>query len=99
MKVHVPHLAAAMLMSVSAAAISTTAEAGSFGKPCTAVPQAQWLSLPEIEKIVTDHGYTVAKSKVKGTCVEIYARDKQGARIEFFIDPSTGTPVGGDTKL
>ncbi len=87
------------MAAVSAVTLSATAEAGSFNKPCTSVPQAQWLSLQEIEKIVTDHGYTIAKSKVKGTCVEIYARDKQGARVELFVDPSTGTPVGGDLKL
>jgi len=80
------------------AALSVTAQAGSFGKPCTTEPKAKWMSLEAIEKIVTDHGYAIAKSKVKDSCVEIYARDKQGTRVEFFIDPTTGTPVGGDWK-
>lgn len=87
------------IAGVSAVGLSAAAQAGSFGKPCTTVPQAQWLSLQEIEKIVTDHGYTIAKSKVKDTCVEIYARDNQGTRVELFIDPSTGTPVGADGKF
>jgi len=80
------------------AALSATAQAGSFGQPCTTEPQAKWMSLEAIEKIVTDHGYEIAKSKIKDSCVEIYARDKQGTRVEFFIDPATGTPVGGDWK-
>lgn len=80
------------------AGVATTAQAGSFGKPCTAEPQAKWMSLEAIEKIVSDHGYTIAKSKIKGSCVEVYARDKEGMRVEFFIDPATGTPVGGDWK-
>lgn len=73
-------------------------QAGGFGKPCTTEPKDKWMSLEAIEKIVRDHGYEIAKSKIKDTCVEIYARDKQGVRVEYFIDPATGTPVGGDLK-
>jgi hypothetical protein len=72
---------------------SATAEAESYGKPCTATPKEKWLSIEALEKIVSDHGYTVAKSKFKGTCVEVYARDKQGQRVELFLDPATGNPA------
>ncbi len=96
MKAHI--IAAALLAGVSAALLTGTAHAGSFGKACTDAPRDTWMSLEAIEKIVVDHGYTIAKSKIKESCVEIYARDKQGTRVEFFIDPTTGTPVGGDWK-
>ena len=57
------------------------------------------MTIEAIEKLVKDHGYEVAKSKMKGTCAEVYARDKeQGTRIEFFIDPATGNPVGTNWK-
>jgi hypothetical protein len=56
------------------------------------------MTLEGIEKIVKDHGYEIAKSKMKNGCAEIYARDKQGVRVEFFIDPATGNPVGTDWK-
>jgi hypothetical protein len=79
-------------------ALAGQAQAGGFGKPCTAEPKEKWMSLEAIEKIVKDHGYEIAKSKIEDTCVEIYARDKQGVRVEYFIDPTTGTPVGGDWK-
>lgn len=78
--------------------LSATAQAESFGKPCTTEPKEKWLSIESIEKVVKDHGFDVAKSKLKGTCVEVYARDKNGKRIELFIDPSTGNPVGSDWK-
>ncbi len=91
-------IAAALLAGLSAASLSGTAQAGSFGKACTAEPREKWMSLEAIEKIVTDHGYKIAKSKIKESCIEVYARDKQGTRVEFFIDPTTGTPVGGDWK-
>ena len=35
---------------------------------------------------------------MKDTCAEIYARDTDGKRIEFFIDPATGNPVGTEWK-
>lgn len=86
-------IAAALLLATASSAF-----AESYGKPCTAEPKEKWLSLEAIQKIVTDHGYTVAKGKMKGTCAEIYARDAQGTRVEFFIDPATGNPVGAEWK-
>jgi hypothetical protein len=80
------------------AGMSAAAQAGSFGKACTTEPKEKWLSLEAIQKIVTDHGYEIAKSKIKDGCVEVYARDKQGTRVEYFIDPATGNPVGADWK-
>lgn len=85
-----------IIASAFIAVLSTGALAESAGKPCTTEPKEKWMTVEAIEKIVTDHGYSVAKSKVKGTCVEIYAKDDKGARVELFIDPATGNPVGTD---
>lgn len=85
---------AAMMMTIAAA----SAGAAGFGKPCTSEPKEKWLSMEATEKVVTQHGYTIAKSKLKGTCVEIYARDAQGKRVELFIDPATGNAVGGNAN-
>ena len=78
--------------------LATAVNAGGLGKPCTAEPKEKWMALDAIEKIVTDHGYVVAKSKIKNACAEIYARDKQGVRVELFIGPASGNPVGTDWK-
>ena len=91
MKLNKTLIIAALLTGLSA-----TAQAESFGKPCTTEPKEKWLSLEAIEKVVKDHGFDVAKSK--GTCVEVYVRDENGKRIELFIDPATGNPVGSDWK-
>ena len=80
------------------AAISGSAMAESYGKPCTSEPKSKWMTLDAIEKMVKDHGYAVAKAKMKDACAEIYARDTDGKRIEFFIDPATGNPVGTEWK-
>lgn len=82
-------IATALLAGLSGAAF-----AESYGKPCTSVPKDKWLSIEAIEKIVADHGYQVGKSKIKGTCAEVYAKDTKGARVELFIDPATGNPAG-----
>jgi hypothetical protein len=83
----------AMLLSLTA-----TARAESFGQPCTSEPKAKWMTLEAITKIVEDHGYKIAKAEMKNSCAEIYARDDQGLRVEFFIDPSSGNPVGTSFK-
>lgn len=85
---------AALFLSLA----SSSAGAAGLGKPCTTEPESKWMSKEAIEKIVTDHGYTIAKSKMKNACAEVYARDKQGNRVELFIDPVTGNPVGTDWK-
>lgn len=85
-----------LTLTVAALAVSGAAHAESFGKPCTAQPREKWLPLEQIEKIVGDHGYKVAKSKIKGSCVEVYAHDPNGKRVELFLDPATGKPVNAD---
>ncbi len=87
-----------LIATTALLAFAATASAASFGKPCTSEPEAKWMTLDAIRKIIEDHGYTVAKAKMKGTCAEVYARDADGKRIEFFIDPATGNPVGTDWK-
>lgn len=84
-----------MLLLTGMAVIGAgAAEAGSFGKPCTSEPQARWKTIEEIETVVAERGYSVAKSKFKSACAEIYARDKDGKRVELFVDPATGTILG-----
>jgi hypothetical protein len=88
-----------LITSAMLVGLASNAMAGSSGQPCTNEPKEKWMTIEAIEKLVKDHGYEVAKFKMKGTCAEVYARDKeQGTRIEFFIDPATGNPVGTNWK-
>lgn len=73
---------------------ATTAEAGSLGRPCTTAPQTEWLSLEVLQTKVEALGYKVQKAKLKNACGEIYAVDKNGARVELFVDPTSGEIVG-----
>lgn len=74
--------------------LASSAEAGSLGKPCTASPQNQWLSLEALQSKVEALGYKVQKAKLKNACGELYALDKSGNRVELFVDPTNGQIVG-----
>jgi hypothetical protein len=72
----------------------TAADAGGLGRLCTTAPQIQWLSLEALQTKVEALGYKVQKAKLKNACGEIYALDKHGARVELFIDPTSGEIAG-----
>ena len=83
-------IAATALLSITGFSI---AEAGSLGRPCTTAPESQWLSLETLKAKVEAQGYTVRKAKLKAACGELYALDKNGARVELFVDPTSGQTV------
>ena len=84
------------IVTVAAALLATaaTAQAGSLGRPCTAAPQSQWLSIQQLQAKVEAQGYTVRKAKLKKACGELYTLDKNGQRVELFVDPTNGKIVG-----
>ena len=84
----------AMLTTAILLVTATFASAGSLGRPCTAAPQTQWLSLDAIQAKVEALGYKVQKAKLKAACGELYTIDKNGGRVELFVDPTSGTIVG-----
>lgn len=84
-----PALAAAVV-----AVAATGAQAGSFDRPCTTAPQSQWMPLEALQAKVEALGYRVQKAKLKKACGEIYALDKNGGRVELFVDPTSGEIVG-----
>ena len=84
----------AMLATAALLATATIANAGSLGRPCTAAPQTQWLSLDALQAKVETLGYKVQKAKLKAACGELYTIDKNGGRVELFVDPTSGAIVG-----
>jgi hypothetical protein len=75
-------------------ATASLANAGSLGRPCTATPQNQWLSLDALQAKVEALGYKVQKAKLKAACGELYTIDRNGGRVELFVDPTSGAIVG-----
>jgi len=84
------------LFAIAAALVATSvaAQAGSLGRPCTAAPESQWLSMQALQAKVEALGYKVQKAKLKAACGEMYTIDKTGAKVELFVDPTNGEVVG-----
>lgn len=81
-------------LAVMMLGLTTSAHAGSLGRPCTAAPENQWLSIKELQTKVEAQGYSVRKAKLKNACGELYTLDKNGKRVELFVDPTNGAIVG-----
>jgi hypothetical protein len=83
-----------VLAVIAAVAGTGVAEAGTLGRPCTSAPQSQWLSLDALQSKVEALGYKVQKAKLVKACGELYTIDKNGGRVELFVDPTNGEIVG-----
>lgn len=88
---NVTRLAAAAVAIVAFGAAG--AQASSLGRPCTAASENQYLSAADLQAKAEAQGYTVSRVKIAKACGEIYARDKAGARVELFVDPTNGSVV------
>lgn len=91
----------AVAIAVTMLGMATSAQAGRLGQPCTTAPQNQWLSLEALQNKVEEvgfnvqNGFKVQKAKLKNGCAEFYVAAKTGERMELFVDPATGTIIGG----
>jgi hypothetical protein len=75
------------------------ARADSLGRPCTAKPAADYLSLEALRTKVAEQGYEIRSGEIKTACGEFYAFDKAGMKAELFVDPTSGVIVsGGDAS-
>jgi hypothetical protein len=81
-------------VAASLLATATTAHSGSLGRPCTAAPESQWLSINQLQAKIEAQGYKVRRAKLKQACGELYTLDKDGRRVELFVDPTNGKIVG-----
>ena len=65
--------------------------ASAFASPqCTNAPRAQWLTEAVMKQQVLDQGYTIKVFQVTGNCYEIYGKNKAGANVEIYFDPTDG---------
>jgi hypothetical protein len=60
--------------------------ADGFNK-CTTVPKASWKPASEAEALAKAAGYEVRRSKIEGTCYEVYGV-KGGKLYELFYSPA-----------
>jgi hypothetical protein len=80
---------AALVLALAAAAPALAEDKASCGD----APRDQWLTQDAIKAKAEGLGYEVRQVKVENGCYELYAIDKNGARIERYLNPVTGEPV------
>jgi hypothetical protein len=86
-----------MRMIISAlallAGVSIAGTALAESESCGDAPKSQWLSEQAIKEKAVAQGFDVRQVKVEGSCYEIKAFDKNGARVERVVNPVTGEVV------
>jgi hypothetical protein len=61
------------------------------------VPRDKWLTIAQITEKFTSQGYDVRQVKVEDGGYEIYAIDKDGKRLEAYVNPATGELLKSET--
>jgi hypothetical protein len=56
-------------------------------KNCTKAPKTQWQPASAAEAAAKTAGYEVRKSKIEGSCYEVYGVDSKGKLFELFYNP------------
>ncbi len=74
------------IMALAFAILPGAALAHGFDN-CTPEPKEKWKPQAEAEATATAAGYTVTKSRIDGSCYEVYAKDKDGKKFELFYNP------------
>jgi len=77
-------IVAAVLVSVLAPAAALASQ------ECPDVPRDQWMSEATITEKAKEQGYDVRSIKAEDGCLEAYAMDKDGKRVEIYFHPGTG---------
>lgn len=84
------HFARAQGLSLALAALVVSSAAMAHGfDDCTKDAKETWKPQADAEAAATAAGYTVSKSKIEGSCYEVYAKDKDGKQFELFYNPAT----------
>lgn len=81
--------------ALSAALASLPAHASDDDARCMAGPRDQWMSVDAAKAKGVELGYEVRRVKEEDGCYELYAIDKNGAKVELYLDPVTGAVVRG----
>jgi hypothetical protein len=79
-------LTSLMIAAATAMAALSLPAVADGKKDCTTEPQAKWKPQPEAEAAAKAAGYEVRRSKIEGTCYEVYAV-KDGKNLELFYNP------------
>ncbi|OCW57804.1 PepSY domain-containing protein [Hoeflea olei] len=77
-------------MFIAASLFALIAPAAAFaGTACPDVPRDQWMSDADLTAKAKEMGYDVRSIKPEDGCLEAYAIDAKGQRVEVYFHPAT----------
>jgi hypothetical protein len=56
---------------------------------CEPVPKEEWRPQAELERMLVNKGWKIARVKITNSCYEVYARDAKNDKKEVFFHPKT----------
>jgi hypothetical protein len=56
---------------------------------CDPVPKEEWRPQAELERMLVNKGWKIARVKITNGCYEVYARDAKNDKKEVFFHPKT----------
>lgn len=81
-------------LASAAAAFGILASSASAAPKCTAEPQDKWMKEADMKAKIDAMGYTdYKKILVSGSCYEIYGKNKDGKKVEVYLNPMDGKVV------
>ena len=86
------------ILPFAAIALTVASAAPALAKGCGDAPRAQWLSEEAIKAKGAELGYEVRRVKVEDGCYELYAVDKNSAKLELYFNPVTGALVNSKAQ-
>lgn len=86
---HIKLLAVAALSTLSFSALAST-----YDGSCTSEPKSKWMTTKDMQAKFENQGYNVGRVKAGNSCYEVYSKDKNGKKVELFVNPVDGAVVG-----
>lgn len=86
---------APLLIAIGLLSVATPAFAES-DDGCTKAPKEQWLSSDQIKAKLGEQGYSITKVETEDACAEAKGTDKDGKKVELYVDPATARVVEKD---
>ena len=76
-------------LCLALAVACTPAAAQEHKEKCEPIPKEEWRSQAELERLLANKGWKIARVKITNGCYEVYARDAKNDKKEVFLHPKT----------
>ncbi len=78
-----------LTLALAGALAAGTSQAQEHKEKCEPIPKEEWRPQADLEKMLANKGWKIARVKITNGCYEVYARDAKNDRKEVFFHPKT----------